>query len=185
MFPLLLFNTRYFISNRVPQIALPACGRTGPDDRRSPCRPVLRPAEDLARGFALAPAIANAVLICTGAAVRLSSPRLGRPDWPRCTKASMVAARSAGQTTLNTWVGSGNRLLNFPLMTVAGPTFIACPCDKPRGARCRDLSVLLPGVRAHRNRTPPAGAGRRADRAPRRLALRPGPAISVHDIANF
>jgi heme a synthase len=65
------------------------------------------------------------VIISTGEAVRLSSSGLGCPDWPSCTKSSAVAAHSAGQTTLNSWIEFGNRLLNFPLVAVAGLTFIA------------------------------------------------------------
>jgi heme A synthase len=45
--------------------------------------PVLRPTGDSVRGLALASVIANAVLVCAGAAVRLSSSGLGCPDWPR------------------------------------------------------------------------------------------------------
>jgi heme A synthase len=86
--------------------------------------PVPRPSQGSVRGFALASVIANAVLICTGAAVRLSSSGLGCPDWPRCTKASVVAAHSAGQTTLNTWIECGNRLLNFPLEAPAGLVWV-------------------------------------------------------------
>lgn len=77
------------------------------------------------RGWALASVIANAVIISTGAAVRLSSSGLGCPDWPKCTQTSAVAAHSAGQTTLNTAIEFGNRLLNFPLVAIAGLTFIA------------------------------------------------------------
>jgi cytochrome c oxidase assembly protein subunit 15 len=77
------------------------------------------------RWFALASVIANAVIISTGAAVRVSSSGLGCPDWPQCTKSSVVAAQSTGQTTLNTWIEFGNRLLNFPLVLIAGFTFIA------------------------------------------------------------
>jgi heme a synthase len=77
------------------------------------------------RGWALASVIANAVIIATGAAVRLSSSGLGCPDWPTCTKTSAVAAQSTGQTTLNTWIEFSNRLLNFPLVAIAGLTFIA------------------------------------------------------------
>ena len=80
------------------------------------------------RGLALASVVANAVLICTGAAVRLSFSGLGCPDWPRRTPASVVAAHSAGQTSLNTAIEFGNRLLTFPLAVIAGLTFIACPC---------------------------------------------------------
>jgi heme a synthase len=86
---------------------------------------VWQPTAKSLRGWALASVIANAVIISTGAAVRLSSSGLGCPDWPTCTKTSAVAAQSAGQTTLNTWIEFGNRLLNFPLVAIAGLTFIA------------------------------------------------------------
>ena len=45
--------------------------------------PVLRPTQASLRGLALASVIANAVIISTGAAVRLSSSGLGCPDWPQ------------------------------------------------------------------------------------------------------
>ncbi|MBO0805253.1 MAG: heme A synthase [Nocardiopsaceae bacterium] len=110
-------------------------------------RPLLRPTRASVRGWALAAVIANAVIICTGAAVRLSSSGLGCPDWPKCTQASAVAAHSAGQTTLNTWIEFGNRLLNFPLAAIAGCAFIACLMYSPDGRRRRDLiwlSAMLP-----------------------------------------
>ena len=109
---------------------------------------VLRPSQDSVRGFALASVIANAVLVCTGAAVRLSSSGLGCPDWPQCTETSVVAAHSAGQTALNTAIEFGNRLLTFPLAAIAALTFIACLRYKPGGRRRRDmvrLSAVLPG----------------------------------------
>jgi cytochrome c oxidase assembly protein subunit 15 len=86
---------------------------------------VWRPTVKSLRGWALASVISNAVIISTGAAVRLSSSGLGCPDWPACTKSSAVAAHSVGQTTLNTWIEFSNRLLNFPLVATAGLTFIA------------------------------------------------------------
>jgi heme a synthase len=86
---------------------------------------VLRPTVRSLRGWALAAMISNAVVIATGAAVRLSSSGLGCPDWPACTKSSAVAADSSGQTLLNSWIEFGNRLLNFPLVAIAGLTFIA------------------------------------------------------------
>ena len=88
-------------------------------------RAVWQPTTRALRGWALASVISNAVIISTGAAVRLSSSGLGCPDWPTCTKTSAVAAHSVGQTTLNTWIEFGNRLLNFPLAAIAGLTFIA------------------------------------------------------------
>ncbi len=100
------------------------------------------------RGWALASVIANAVIISTGAAVRLSSSGLGCPDWPKCTQSSTVAAHSVGQTTLNTWIEFGNRLLNFPLVAIAGLTFIACLRYYLRSGRTRKdlvwLSAVLP-----------------------------------------
>ena len=87
--------------------------------------PVFRPTVRSLRGWALAAMISNAVVIATGAAVRLSSSGLGCPDWPTCTKSSAVAADSSGQTLLNSWIEFGNRLLNFPLVAIAGLTFIA------------------------------------------------------------
>jgi cytochrome c oxidase assembly protein subunit 15 len=87
--------------------------------------PVLRPTVRALHGWALAAMISNAVVIATGAAVRLSSSGLGCPDWPACTKSSAVAAHSSGQTLLNSWIEFGNRLLNFPLVAIAGLTFIA------------------------------------------------------------
>ena len=79
-------------------------------------------------GWALAAMISNAVVIATGAAVRLSASGLGCPDWPNCTKSSDFASHSGGQTLLNSWIEFGNRLLNFPLVAIAGLTFIAFFC---------------------------------------------------------
>jgi cytochrome c oxidase assembly protein subunit 15 len=87
--------------------------------------PVFRPTVRALHGWALAAMISNAVVIATGAAVRLSSSGLGCPDWPSCTKSSAVAAASSGQSTLNSWIEFGNRLLNFPLVAIAGLAFIA------------------------------------------------------------
>ena len=87
--------------------------------------PVFRPTVRALHGWALAAMISNAVVIATGAAVRLSSSGLGCPDWPNCTKSSDFASHSSGQTLLNSWIEFGNRLLNFPLVAIAGLTFFA------------------------------------------------------------
>ena len=109
---------------------------------------VWRPTPAALRGWALASVLANAVIIATGEAVRLSSSGLGCPDWPSCTKSSAVAAHSAGQTTLNTWIEFGNRLLNFPLVAIAGLTFIAFLRYYQTSGRTRKdlvrLAALLP-----------------------------------------
>jgi heme A synthase len=79
--------------------------------------------------------------------VQLNSSGLGCPDWPQCTTTSLAAAHSAGQTSLNTAIEFGNRLLTFPLAAIAVLTFIACLHYKPDRRR-RDLALLsaaLPG----------------------------------------
>jgi heme a synthase len=104
--------------------------------------PVLRPSRNAARGWALASVIANAIAIATGAAVRLSASGLGCPDWPECTKSSLVAATSTGQTLLNSWIEFGNRLLVVSLTVIAAATFIAFVTYKTGGQRRTDLIWL-------------------------------------------
>ena len=114
--------------------------------------PVLRPTVRALHGWALAAMISNAAVIATGAAVRLSASGLGCPDWPNCTKSSDFASHSSGQTLLNSWIEFGNRLLNFPLVAIAGLTFIAFFCwnrqQRAAGRRERKdlvwLSAVLP-----------------------------------------
>ncbi len=108
---------------------------------------MLHPTQAAVRGWALAAVISNAVIISTGEAVRLSSSGLGCPDWPTCTKTSLVAAHSVGETSLNTAIEFGNRLLTYPLVIIAGLAFIACWQYRPDGQRRRDLvwlSAALP-----------------------------------------
>jgi heme a synthase len=108
---------------------------------------VLHPTQAAVRGWALAAVISNAVIISTGEAVRLSSSGLGCPDWPTCTKTSLVAAHSVGETSLNTAIEFSNRLLTYPLVIIAGLAFIACWQYRPGGQRRRDLvwlSAALP-----------------------------------------
>jgi cytochrome c oxidase assembly protein subunit 15 len=103
---------------------------------------VLGPSRNAVRGWALALVIANAVAIATGAAVRLSGSGLGCPDWPACTKSSLVAATSTGQTLLNSWIEFGNRLLVVSLTVIAAAAFIACVTYKTDGRRRTDLIWL-------------------------------------------
>jgi heme a synthase len=105
-------------------------------------RPVLTPTPVSMRRLALAGVIADTVIMSTGAAVRLSASGLGCPDWPRCSAADIVASKNAGQTLLNTWIEFGNRLLNFPLVIIAGLIFVAAWRYRPDGRRRRDLVWL-------------------------------------------
>jgi heme a synthase len=103
---------------------------------------VLSPTWASMRRLALAAVIADTVIMSTGAAVRLSSSGLGCPDWPQCSTADIVASKNAGQTLVNTWIEFGNRLLNFPLVIIAGLIFIAACRFRPGGRRRRDLVWL-------------------------------------------
>ena len=94
------------------------------------------------RRLALAGIIADTAIMSTGAAVRLSASGLGCPDWPRCSAADIVASKNAGQTLLNTWIEFSNRLLNFPLVIIAGLIFIAAWRFRPDGKRRRDVVWL-------------------------------------------
>jgi heme a synthase len=105
-------------------------------------RAVLWPTPVSMRRLALAGVIADTVIMSTGAAVRLSASGLGCPDWPRCSAADVVASKNAGQTLFNTWIEFGNRLLNFPLVVIAGLIFIAVWRYRPDGRRRRDLVWL-------------------------------------------
>ena len=103
---------------------------------------MLSPTPTSMRRLALAGVIADTVIMSTGAAVRLSASGLGCPDWPRCSAADIVASKNAGQTLLNTWIEFSNRLLNFPLVIIAGLIFIATWQYRPDGKRRRDLVWL-------------------------------------------
>jgi heme a synthase len=105
-------------------------------------RPVLAPTATSMRRIALAGVIADAAIMSTGAAVRLSASGLGCPDWPRCSAADIVASKNAGQTLVNTWIEFGNRLLNFPLVVITVLVFVAAWRFRPQGKRRRDLVWL-------------------------------------------
>jgi cytochrome c oxidase assembly protein subunit 15 len=70
---------------------------------------------------ALANAVANAAIVVTGGAVRLTGSGLGCPTWPRCTDESFVATPElAGHGAIE----FGNRLLTFALTAVAIATLV-------------------------------------------------------------
>jgi cytochrome c oxidase assembly protein subunit 15 len=103
---------------------------------------VLDPSPAAMRGFALAGVICTAGIIATGAAVRLSESGLGCPDWPQCTRGSLVAAHSAGDPMFHTWIEFGNRLVTIAITLIAVVVFIAAWRFRPGGRRRRDLVWL-------------------------------------------
>jgi heme A synthase len=77
------------------------------------------------RRIALAGVIASAVIIPSGAAVRLSESGLGCSDWPKCTAASLVATHASGGTLVHRWIEFGNRLVTALIFVVAIAVFVA------------------------------------------------------------
>ena len=74
------------------------------------------------RGLGWATLVANAVLVVTGGAVRLTGSGLGCPTWPRCTEQSFTPH---GALDVHSAIEFGNRLLTFVLVAVAVATFVA------------------------------------------------------------
>ena len=103
---------------------------------------VLDPSPVAMRAIALAGVICTAGIIATGAAVRLSESGLGCPDWPQCTRGSLVAAHSAGDPMFHTWIEFGNRMVTVAITLIAVVVFIAAWRFRPGGRRRRDLVWL-------------------------------------------
>lgn len=66
--------------------------------------------------------VANAVLVVTGGAVRLTGSGLGCPTWPRCTEDSFTPH---GAYDLHAAIEFGNRMLTYVLLAIAVATFVA------------------------------------------------------------
>ena len=74
------------------------------------------------RAMAWASMLANALLIVTGGAVRLTGSGLGCPTWPRCTSESWTNTPEMG---IHGYIEFGNRTLTFVLAAIAVLTFMA------------------------------------------------------------
>jgi len=103
---------------------------------------LLAPSPAAMRRIALAGVISTAGIIATGAAVRLSESGLGCPDWPECTRSSLVAAHSAGDPMFHTWIEFGNRLVTIAITLIAVVVFAAAWRYRPAGRRRPDLVWL-------------------------------------------
>lgn len=135
-----------------PESAVPPAPGAGgsPGGRGGPLRAgrravaaLLDPTPDTLRLAALAGVIANVGIVATGAAVRLSASGLGCPDWPQCTRTSLVAAHTRGDPMFHTWIEFGNRVLGFAVMATAVIVVIAAWRFRPVGGRRRRDLVLL------------------------------------------
>jgi len=127
-------------------------GSTGTSSGRGTLQPgrwptwagvLLTPSATVVRRWALAGVVVSALIILTGAAVRLSQSGLGCPDWPACTAHSIGAADTTGDPLIHRWVEFGNRLVTVSIFVVAIGVFIAaCRFRPPGGGRRSDLIWL-------------------------------------------
>jgi cytochrome c oxidase assembly protein subunit 15 len=119
-----------------PPTTGPAPGRTRAHRGvRAWAAPFLFPTPTSMRRVALAGVAANAGIIMTGAAVRLSASGLGCPDWPDCTSSSLVAAGTRGDPIIHTYIEFTNRMLTFAVMVVAVLVVITAWRFRPAGVR--------------------------------------------------
>ena len=95
------------------------------------------------RRIALAGVISSTVIIVTGAAVRLSKSGLGCPDWPQCTRSSLVAAPTRGDPMFHTWIEFGNRMVTVVVTVVAVAVLIAAWRFRPGGPGARRRPDLV------------------------------------------
>jgi cytochrome c oxidase assembly protein subunit 15 len=92
------------------------------------------------RRLALASVIANAGIVVTGGAVRLTASGLGCPDWPRCSGGSLTPT---GQSPGHAFIEFGNRMLSFVLVAVVAATLVAVVRRRPRRTSLVRLATLL------------------------------------------
>lgn len=92
------------------------------------------------RRWGWASVVANAGLVVTGGAVRLTGSGLGCPTWPRCTEDSYVPHEALD---IHSAIEFGNRMLTFVLAAVAIGTFLAAWRSGRRDMRILALIIGL------------------------------------------
>lgn len=96
----------------------------------------------------MAGVVASALIIPSGAAVRLSDSGLGCTDWPKCTATSLIASGATGDPLVHRWVEFGNRLVTDAIFVIAVLVFVAAcryRADRsaPRDSQRRDDLIWL------------------------------------------
>lgn len=105
---------------------------------------VWRPTPASLRVLALLAVVANAGIIVSGGAVRLTKSGLGCPTWPKCTEASMLPAASPEHSAVNMAIEFGNRTVTFLILAVAVAVFVAALRITPRRRDVLRLGALQP-----------------------------------------
>jgi heme a synthase len=105
---------------------------------------VWRPTSASMRWLALAGVAGNALIMSTGAAVRVSGSGLGCPTWPKCTGDSLVPTHSSQHAAANMAIEFGNRLLTFLVLAVGVAVFVAGVRLRPRRRDLVRLAAIQP-----------------------------------------
>lgn len=96
------------------------------------------------RLLALFAVAANAGIIVSGGAVRLTKSGLGCPTWPRCTPESMIPSSSPEHSAANMAIEFGNRTVTFLILAVAVAVFTAAARSAPRRRDVVRLAAVQP-----------------------------------------
>ncbi|MCO5973715.1 COX15/CtaA family protein [Actinoallomurus soli] len=105
---------------------------------------VWRPTPAALRGLALASVAGNALIMATGAAVRVSGSGLGCPTWPKCTGTSLVPTHTPQHSAVNMAIEFGNRMLTFLVLALGVAVFVAALRLRPRRTGLVRLAAIQP-----------------------------------------
>lgn len=87
--------------------------------------------------------VAQAAIVLTGGAVRLTKSGLGCPTWPECAPGSFLPSPHQAEDPLNIWIEFANRLLTFLLLAIAFAVVIAVIRSKRKELRLLALLQVL------------------------------------------
>ncbi|MCA1712299.1 MAG: COX15/CtaA family protein [Actinobacteria bacterium] len=98
------------------------------------------PSQRTVSRLALASVVANAAIVVTGGAVRLTASGLGCPTWPRCTATTYTPT---SEYAAHGVIEFTNRLLTFVLTAVVVATLVAVVRQRPRRRSLVRLAGLV------------------------------------------
>lgn len=87
--------------------------------------------------------VAQAAIVITGGAVRLTKSGLGCPTWPECAPGSFLPSPHQAEDPLNIWIEFANRLLTFLLLAIALAVVVAILRNKRRDLRLLAVAQVL------------------------------------------
>jgi len=86
---------------------------------------------------------AQAAIVVTGGAVRLTGSGLGCPTWPECTPGSYTPKPYQVEEQVKVWIEFGNRLLTFVLVLIAITVLISVLASRRKDLRALALGQVL------------------------------------------